>query len=124
MAQFLKFDPIAKDYVFVNGSPVETDDLDHRGYYALAVPKNNWLYGAVDQGSFLYTLINQKRSASIEQRFASFAGQALNDQLVVQGYASSSNITNLQATPNGTSNLIQIKSNTSATPPQFDFVPV
>jgi phage gp46-like protein len=108
MAQFLKIDPTTKDYVFQNGSPVPSDSITNRAYFALLIPQSKWLYGTPDQGSLLYTLTNQKRSASIEQLLSSYIQVSLQSQLIANGYANQTGFNNIVATSSGSSNQISI----------------
>lgn len=124
MSQFLMLDPVARDYVFQNGSPIETDRVLERAYMALAIPENKWLYGAPGQGSFLYTLANIKRTGSVEQNFASFVENALQAQLVDLGYASQDAVQNIEATRTGTSNQIEIIPTTTPVQSTLSFVSV
>lgn len=124
MPQFLKMDPLKQDYIFENGSPIETDDITQRGYFDVSIPKNNWLYGQSNQGSLLYTLANKKRTGVIEQQFASYVEDAINQQSIAQGYAVKVNVSNLEANRTGTSNQIQIIPTSVPVQSQFDFVSV
>lgn len=124
MAQFLTMDPKARDYIVLNGSPTETDDIRQRAYMALLIPKNAWLYGASDQGSFLYTLEGIKRTGSIEQLYSSYAEDAIKQQLIVNGYASAVGVKNIQTSPTGTSNEIEIVPVTTPVQSQLNFVSV
>lgn len=124
MSQFLKLDPIKKDYIFINGSPIATDGIEERVYYSLMIPKNNWLYGSSNQGSLLYTLANAKRTSSLEQQFASLAEDAINQQLIQTGYANAQGVKNIATSPNGTSNQIEIVPKANPIQSQFEFVSV
>lgn len=124
MAQFLQMDPITKDYVFQNGSPIASDAITNRAYFALLIPKNQWLYGTTDQGSLLYTLTNKKRSASIEQLASSYSQEAINNQVISTGYASKSGFNNITATSTGSSNQISIVPTAIPVQSNLNFVPV
>lgn len=124
MAQNLKFDPVKKDYVLDQGSPIPSDSVLEKAYYALAIPQNAWLYGVVGQGSFLYTLENIKRKASIEQQYAAFAQDALKRQLVETGDATATQTFNVQATRTGTSNQTEVVPAAQQLASQLSFVPV
>ena len=124
MPQFLMLDPIARDYIFQNGSPMPTDDISLRGYFDISIPKNNWLYGRPNQGSLLYTLANKKRTAVIEKLFSSYVEDAITQQSIAQGYAAKVTITNSATTSTATNNEIQIIPTTVPVTSQFDFVSV
>lgn len=124
MAQNLKFDPAKRDYVVVNGSPVPSDDVKDAAYIALLIPKNKWLYGTPDQGSYLYTLANQKRTSSVEADFAAYTKDALTIQLVKTGKATEFATRNLDATPTGTSNQIGVVPNETQLSNKLKFVGV
>ena len=106
--QNLQIDPVKKDYVSVNGSPVPSDRVEEAAYLALCIPQNAWLYGSPDQGSQLFTLLNLKRGRTIEQLFSAYVQDALKRQLVASGKASNSSVQNVEATRYGTSNNIQV----------------
>lgn len=124
MAQFLQMDPVAKDYVFENGSPVETDDIAQRVYMDVSIPKNAWLYGQTDQGSLLYTLENTKRTALIEQQFASYVEDAVNQQSIANGYATKVGVDNIATSRTGTSNRVQVVPTTVPVSSTLNFVSV
>lgn len=124
MAQNLKLDPTARDYVFVNGSPVPSDGINEKCYYALAIPQNNWLYGVQGQGSLLYTLSNKKHTSTTEQEFAGFANDAINRQVVQPGFAEAVQTENIQTTNNGTSNQIEVIPSQTPIAGQLSFTPV
>jgi hypothetical protein len=129
MAQNLQLDPngalgLAKDYVVVNGSPVPSDRVLEATYYALEIPQGQWIYGIVSQGSLLYTLQNVKRTASIEQQFAGFSQAAILANVITPGKATASQVTNQQATPTGTENLIAVQPANTQLSSQLNFVPV
>jgi len=124
MAQFLQIDPTTQDYVFQNGSPVPSDDVTNRAYFSLLIQQNNWLYGATDQGSLLYTLSRMKRSASVEQLMASYSQIAIQNQLINNGYANSTGFNNISTSSTGTSNQISIVPTATPVQSQFNFVSV
>lgn len=124
MAQNLQIDPVKKDYVFQNGSPIPSNRVLEAAYYALLIPQNNWLYGIPNQGSLLYTMENTKRSSQVEQLFASFARDAINSQVVNNGQAKGVGIKNLSSSRTGTSNQVEIIPSAVAVSTQFSFNPV
>jgi len=124
MAQFLQMDPTVKDYVFQNGSPVETDDIRQRAYFALSIPKNAWLYGKTYQGSLLYQLQQVKRTGTIEQQFASLSEDALSQQLIALGYATRVGISNISTSPTLSSNQIEVVPTTTPVQSTLNFVSV
>lgn len=124
MAQNLIFDPVARDYVFLNGSPQPSSRILEQCYYALAIPQNNWLYGIQGQGSLLYTLIAKKRTSSVEQIFISIARNALNAQVVQTNEASAIGLVNIATSRTGTSNEIEAVQATQQAASQLSFVPV
>jgi len=121
MAQNIQIDPTKRDYVIVNGSPVPSDRIEDKAYIAIQIPQNQWLYGTPTQGSLIYTLQNKKHSPSIEQRFATYATGAINRQLITPGDATAVNVNNIQVTPTGTLNRIQVVPNTALLSNQFAF---
>ena len=124
MAQNLVFDPVKKDYVFTNGVPTPSDRVLEATYYALAIPQNQYLYGEDGQGSFLYTLKNQKRTSSIEQQFASYAKDAVDRQVVKTGLATSVDVSNIATSETGTLNEIDVKPSTNLLSNEFNFTSV
>ncbi len=124
MAQNLKLDPVKKDYVFVNGSPVPSDSIYEKSYYALTVPQGKYLYGQVDQGSLLYTLQNQKRTSSIEQQFAAYASDAIKRQVIDTGDATAVAVSNISASTTGTSNEIDVTPSQTQLSNQLNFTSV
>lgn len=124
MAQNLQIDPKTKDYVMVNGSPVASDRVLEACYFALLIPQGKWLYGQVGQGSLLYTLQNQKKAASVEQTFAAFASDAIKRQVVDTGQATSVAVHNVQQTPTGTVNEIDVVPKSTQLSQQINFVSV
>lgn len=124
MAQNIQIDPKARDYVFVNGSPVPSDRVFEACYYALLIPENNWVYGVPGQGSFIYTLENVKRNSSVEQSFASMAQSALQTQVIDTGKATSVAISNTTATPTATANTLAVVPAATQLSNQLNFVPV
>lgn len=123
MGQNLQFDPVKRDYVFQNGSPLPGTVLEVC-YYALALPENNWLYGIQGQGSLLYTLEGIKRTSDIEQTYAGYARTALTLQVVDTNQITAVGIKNLQATSTGTLNEIEIIPFTQPVSNQLNFVSV
>ena len=121
MAQNLQIDPVKKDYVIENGSPIASDRVLEASYYALLIPQGKWLYGNTDQGSLLYTLESTKRTSAIEQLFSNYAIVAIEQQVVNTGKATGVQVTNLQATRNGTSNEIDVIPSTSQLSNQLNF---
>ncbi len=124
MAQNIQMDPIAKDYIFQNGSPVPSNRIYEAAYFALAIPQLAWLYGQTDQGSLLYKLQNKIRNGSVEQNFASYVNAAIQAQLIATGQASAVTTTNLQATRTGTSNQIAVTPTAQPVQSQFTFTSV
>jgi len=124
MPQFLQMDPVAQDYVVVNGSPVETDDITQRVYMDVSIPKAAWLYGQTAQGSLLYTLEKAKRTALIEQQFASYVEDAVNQQSIANGYATKVGVNNIATSRTGTSNQIQVVPTTVPVSSTLSFVSV
>lgn len=123
MAQFLKMDPTRRDYVLDKGSSVPSDSVLEASYFAVMIPQN-WLYGDGIQGSLVYTLRGQKRSANVEQRFQDYAKAAINSQVVATGKAASVTATNLEATRTGTSNKLSVVPAESQLADQLNFNPV
>lgn len=124
MAQNLQLDPVKRDYVVSKGSPIPSDRVFEACYYALLIPQNNWVYGVPGQGSFLYTMEGTKRLSSVEQNFAAYAQDAIRTQVINRGKATQVGISNIQATPTGTSNKISVVPNQTQLSDQFDFLPV
>lgn len=123
MAQNLTLDPMKRDYVVVNGSPVPTNRVEEKTYFALTIPQGKWLYGEENQGSLLWT-IQQKRSSTVDQTYASFARAAVQAQVLDVGDATNLNVRNLEATKTGTLNQIDVTPSQVQVSDQFDFVPV
>jgi phage gp46-like protein len=117
-------DPKKRDYVVVNGSPVPSDRVLEKCYFALAVPLGQWLHGEVGQGSLLFTLKNQKRTSDIEQRYAAYARDAIRTQVIEPGAATEVQVRNVEATRTGTSNQIQVIPSQQQLSAQIAFVPV
>jgi hypothetical protein len=109
MAQNLALDPILRDYIVPNGSPIPDDSVYPRAYYGLSIPRNNWLFGSEYVGSDLFLFQNTKRLNSTDALYASRATQAITDQLIASGNAVETLVTNLQDTPDGTLNQIAIQ---------------
>jgi len=124
MAQNLKMDPVKRDYVVENGSPVASDRVEEQTYFALLIPNMKWLYGTVDQGSLLYMLNNRKRSGSIEQEFAAYARNAVQKNVIDAGQASAVAIKNLATSPTGTSNQVAVVPKATQLTNQISFTPV
>jgi phage gp46-like protein len=124
MPQFLQMNPVTRDYVVRNGSPIETDDIRQRGYMALTIPKNNWLYGQTSQGSLLYRLNQVKRTALIEQQFSSYVQDAVQQNLITPGYATAVGVKNIATSPTGTSNQVSVVPTTTPIQSNFNFVSV
>lgn len=124
MSQNLLFDPVKKDYIFENGSPVPTDRILEAAYFAIQIPKGAWVNGSPDEGSYIYTLANRKRTASIEQEYAAYAEQAIQSQLINTGKASAVQVFNLQTTRTGTENEIDVTPASTQLAQQLSFVPV
>lgn len=108
MGQNLKMNPIKRDYMVVNGSPVPSDDVLDQAYFALLIPSGKWQYGVAGQGSLLYTLENQLRTTTIEQQYQSMVQNAIDAQMIQTGRALSQTTVNTQATPTGTANTTTI----------------
>lgn len=124
MSQNLVIDPKKRDYVFVNGSPLSTDRIFEKAYYAIVIPRDQWLYGNPGQGSLVHTLQNVKRSASIEQQLASYIDTALQDQLINTGEAQAQQVTSKSQTTTTSENNIQIVPAQNNITDQFNFTGV
>lgn len=124
MAQNLQLDPKKRDYILVQGSPVPSDRVLEAAYYALLIPRDKWLYGVDNQGSYLYLFRNSKRTSSTEQIFAARATDAINTQLIQTGQAKAVSVYNLASSRNGTSNEIDIVPNQQQISNQLNFNPV
>jgi len=124
MSQNLQIDPVKKDYVVKDGSPVPSDRVLEACYYALLIPKNQWLYGATNQGSLLYLLEGIKRSASVEQQFSAYSQDAINQQVVQTGKAKSVSVKNLAVSRTGSSNQIDVVQSQTQLSNQINFVAV
>lgn len=124
MAQNLKLNPVLRDYEVVNGSPIPSDRVEEAAYYALKIPEGKYLYGETGQGSYLYTLENQKRDRSIEQNFAALARDAIKRQLIDTGIATKQEISVLETTRTGSSNQIKIEPAQTNLSDELDFVSV
>lgn len=124
MAQNLQLDPVKKDYVVENGSPVPSDRVEEACYYALTIPEGNWLYGVSGQGSLLYTLEQKKRANDVELKFATYSTDAIKRQVVATGKASDVAVRNLAVSPTGTSNQIEVIPAQSQLSNQLNFIPV
>lgn len=124
MAQNLKLDPVKRDYVLKNGSPIPSDSVLEASYYALKIPENNWLYGAPRQGSYLYLLEGAKRLPSTEQNFAAYATAAIKSQLIDTGLATDMRVRNLAVSRTGSSNNIDVVPNATQVSNQLNFIGV
>ena len=124
MDQNLVLDPVKKDYVLKNGSPVASDRVYESSYYALLIPRGRWIYGGANQGSLLHTLYGAKRSGSIEQLFSSFTDEAIKSQLIDTNLASKTKTSNIEASRSGSSNNISVAQVSSPTVEQFSFIGV
>lgn len=121
--QNIQINPTTKDYVVVNGSPVPSDRVLESAFYALMIPQNTYLYIQPNQGSLINTL-RQKRDSSVEQKFASYAQDALKRQLINTGLASDDDIYNISTSAVGTSNQIDIVPKTTQLSNVLNFVSV
>jgi phage gp46-like protein len=108
MAQYIAMNPQTRDYVIVNGSPVESTSVDDPVYFALLIPQGKWLYGTPTQGSLLYTLDGQKNYSKTSQSYAAYAQKAIKTQIIDTGIGSAQQVTNLQSTATGTVNQIGV----------------
>lgn len=124
MAQNLELDPTAQDYVIVNGSPVPSDRVEEATYFALLIPQGKGLYQDSSQGSLIYTLQNQKRSSIVDQQFAAYSQDAIQRNVIQPGKATASQVYNIQATPTGTSNQINVIPSQTQLSSQLNFTPV
>jgi phage gp46-like protein len=124
MSQNLKMDPVKKDYVLDKGSPIPSDRIEEAAYFALTIPQDKWTYSEPGQGSLLYTLAGQKRDSSVEQKFASYAKDAINRQLIATGQATDSAIQNTESSNGATKNNIKIVPAQTQLSDQLEFVPV
>lgn len=124
MAQNLQIDPIKRDYVVVNGSPVASDRVFESCYYPLLIPQGKWLYGAVGQGSLLFQLEGIKRVAAVEQNFSAYATEAIQRQVIQTGKATAVSVKNLAATRTASSNNIQVVPAAQQLSNQLNFIPV
>lgn len=119
-----QIDPVTRDYVVVNGSPIEPDRILEACYYALVIPQGAWLHGNPEQGSLLWTLANSKRNGNVEQQFSSFAQEAIKRQVIATGKATAQQLKNIQATRSGTNNQIEVIPAQTQLSQQLNFVPV
>ena len=124
MAQNLQMDPVARDYVLLNGSPIPSDRVEESGYFALAIPQDKWVHGVAGQGSLLYSLQNVKRSGAIEQQYAAYALDAINSQVVSTGKAKAVQVQNIAASRTGSSNKIEIIPASTQLSAQLNFISV
>jgi len=100
--------PLKKDYVVVNGSPVPSDSILDKAYFALTIPQGQWLYSVPGQGSLLYTLENRLRDQNLEVTFSSMVKNAIDTQLIQTGQATAVSTQNTEATPTGSANNIYV----------------
>lgn len=124
MAQYWKIDPVKRDYVVSNGSSVSTDSVTDASYYAIQIPRGRWLYGDSNEGSDLFKLQNVKRTARVEQAFASSVQEALKVQVIADGKAVSSNVSNIDTSRYGTSNQINVVPKNLQISSQLNFIPL
>jgi phage gp46-like protein len=124
MAQNLLLDPSSKDYILVDGSPVETSGVDMASYFSLMIPEGDYMYGSVGQGSYLYTLDNQKRDRTVEQEFQALANDALQRQVVKTGIASDLLTSNTATARTSSSNNIKLAISQSNLSDELGFVSV
>jgi phage gp46-like protein len=124
MAQNLQLDPVKKDYVVVNGSPIPSDRVEEASYIALTIPQGQWLYGQTSQGSQIYTLQNQKRNATIEQLFATYSEDAIERNVIVPGKGTAVQAQNIATSRTGTSNQIEVIPAASQLSNQLNFTSV
>lgn len=124
MAQNLELDPTKRDYVVVAGSPVPTDRVFEKAYFALAIPRLQWLYGDARLGSDLYLFQNTKRVPETDQLFAARATQAIQTQLVDTGEVVDVVVTNIASSRSGSSNNISMRPNQKSLSTRLAFDPV
>lgn len=124
MAQNLQMDPMKRDYVLKDGSPIPSDRSEEAVYFALLIPQGKWLYGNPNQGSLLYLLQNSKRTNAVEQSFASYASDAVKRQVLSAGIVKDVKVTNLAASRSGTSNEIAVIPNNSRQAEDLTFISV
>lgn len=124
MMQNLLFDPVKRDYVFKDGAPIPTDRVLEPCYYSLMIPQNKWLYGQEGQGSLLYTLMNAKRTAAVEQLFASYSRDAIQRQVIDTGLATAVSFKNLDMSRTGTSNQLNVTPSKVQISAELNFVSV
>ena len=124
MSQNLQLDPKKRDYVFSGGSPISSDRVFEKAYYALQIPQNNWLYGEAGQGSYLYTMNGIRRSASVEQTFSAYATSAIRRQLINTGSATQVQVSNALAEKSTTVNNVAVTPGNQQLSTQLGFTPV
>lgn len=122
--QNLQLDPVLKDYVIENGIPIPTDRVFESCYYALMIPQGKYIYGQQGQGSLIYTLEGIKRTASVEQLFASYSRDAIERQVIKTGQAEAISVNNIEATRTGSSNQINVVPKAVQISDQLNFVPL
>lgn len=123
MAQNLKLDPAKRDYIVIAGSPVPTNRVFEKAYFALAIPRLKYLYGT-GEGSDLNLFQNTKRVPETDQLYAARARQAIEGQLVASGEVASVEVTNIATSRQGTSNNIVLQPNQQSLSTQLAFEPV
>lgn len=124
MAQNLRIDPTKRDYVVERGSPIPTDSVLEATYFALLIPQGRYVYGSPGQGSMLYTLMNSKRTTSVEQVYAALVKGAIERQVIATGQGTAVGVQNLSASPTGTSNEISVVPAQTQVSEQLNFNPV
>ncbi len=126
MSQNLMLDPSKRDYVVPNGSPVATDRLYEKAYFALMIPRLRWMYGFGDAslGSDLHLFRNSKKVPESEQLYAQRATRAIEAQLVANGEVAAVNVTNIASSRSGMSNNIALQPNKQSLSTRVAFDPV
>lgn len=124
MSQNLQLNPITRDYVLNQGSPIPSDRVLEACYYALTIPQGRWLYGLPGQGSKIYLLENVKRTSSVEQQFSAYASAAIQAQVINTGQATAVQVKNLATSRTGTSNQINVIPANTQLSNQLNFIPV
>jgi phage gp46-like protein len=116
--------PMTRDYVLNQGSPVPTDRIYEKAFFMLLIPQNQWLYADDQQGSKVNQLANAKRGSNVEQLFSTYVDDAIQTQLIDTGQATDVNTTNIEVSRNGTSNEIDIVPVDQPTTGQAQFIPL
>jgi phage gp46-like protein len=124
MAQNIQLDPVKRDYIVQNGTPVPSDRVFESCYYPLLIPRNKWLYGEPGQGSLLYTLQNVKRTSSVEQQLSALAQDAVTTQVITPGKATAVQVQNNATNSTGSANTVGVVPAASQLSQQLNFVPV